>query len=345
MVPVTAEDRRVAAGEAELSRADLDRVLAPIAPEMTQLGAGMDRFISSLYGDFFPEARKLAAGGKRLRGAVCIAATKLLAVDRKAIDRAIAVAVDIEGIHLASLLHDDIIDGATERRGIATLHERYGRTGAILAGDLVYVKIFRHLLDFRDDELIRAVTDGTADMVEGETLETVSATLGLEPSLDDYYRCIGKKTASFFRAAAIAGARVGASATSGTSHAEDVVSLGRYGYGLGMVFQIIDDILDWTAEPESFGKNLLSDIKNRKLTLPLLLFIDDDPAAARASIRLAVGGDVTPLSSELARRGYLQRARHSAEKYALSGREALRKVNGETGVLDEILDFSLNRYY
>lgn len=325
----------------QIAQRSMSEVLAPLACEMRQLDDVIHGAVALFSGAWFPEADDLSRGGKRLRAALVIAAARVGSRDPHVIEAAIELAAYMEGIHLSSLLHDDVIDNATERRGIATLQSRYGRTGAILAGDMLYVKIFSRLLAPRFREVIGVVIQGVIDMVEGETWQTMGAVMAKEPRVEEYLQGIGKKTAGFFRAACEAGARL---ASPGESEAA-VEPARVFGHEFGMAFQIIDDILDWDADPEILGKNMQSDIKNRKLTLPLLMFLEDEPAIARPLVARAVDGAVVPLAEELNRRGYLRRAHHTAEKHADVAREALTRWPGDTSVLEDILDVTLVRTF
>jgi octaprenyl-diphosphate synthase len=323
---------------------DFASLLEPYSAEMRMLDQVMDACIESLSGGYFPEAREICRGGKRLRAALCIGSARAFSADPDVIRLAVEHGACIEGIHLSSLLHDDVIDNASERRGISTLHNRYGRTGAILAGDLLYVKVFRRLMDTPYPEVMRTIVDGVIEMVEGETWQTLDAVLGKEPSIDEYCGCISRKTAGFFRAAVEAGAMLGSRARGGLTP-EQVEAVRTFGHDFGMAFQIVDDILDWTADPGVLGKELLADIKSRKLTLPLLLFLEDDPAAARACIARALDGAIVPLANEITRRGHLRRAYRFAEKYSRSAAQALEVWPAETENLNAIVRFTVGRCF
>lgn len=326
-------------GDTPRARPDLAKVLSPFSREMERLDAVIDRLIRSDSCRYFPEAHELCRGGKRLRGALTIAAARAFTADAERISAAIEVAACVEGIHFSSLLHDDVIDEASERRGITTLHRRYGRTGAILAGDLLYVKIFNRLLEMGDDVLVRLITRGTEEMVEGETIQNLTAHSRHEPTIEEYLGCISKKTAAFFRAAASAGARIGGA----DDAAADAV--GAFGHDFGMAFQITDDILDWTADQDALGKDLLCDIRSGKLTLPLLHFLQDDAAAARTFISRALDGEVHPLAAEVARRGLIPRAQHIAKRYAESALAAIESIDAEKEFFRGLMAFTLHRSF
>jgi octaprenyl-diphosphate synthase len=293
--------------------------------------------IDGAIGGHFPGVAAMARGGKRLRAVMTLATARAVAPDRAVTDETVDAAAAIEAIHLATLLHDDVIDEADERRGVETLHRRYGRTGAILAGDMLFAATFRRLIDFASPPVQRLLLDAVARMAEGETEQTLAALAGREIILSEYFEIISKKTAAFFGVAL----EIGAVASGAAPEVRD--ALRRFGLEFGLVFQIVDDILDWSADPEELGKALHADIRCGKLTLPLFLFLEDDPVVARGLIACAADGAIQPLAEELARRGYLRRSWRMAERRADAAREALRDAGGDTKLFEEILDYSLSR--
>lgn len=325
----------------------LEEILQPFENEMRMLEDVIDGLIAADASRYFPEADLLCHGGKRLRGAICIAVARSLTSDSERIARAVEVAACVEGIHFSSLLHDDVIDSAAERRGIATLHQKYGRTGAILAGDLLYVKIFNRLLEIEDGSLTKIITVGTEEMVEGETMETLAAKLGKEPTRASYLKCISKKTAAFFGASAAAGAVIAVPRGNGRNPEMIRAAMEAYGRNLGMAFQIVDDILDWTADPDELGKDLQSDIRNGKLTLPLLLLIEKDAVRGRKLIKEATDGELGPLFEELREHGCIDESLEVAAGFVTKARAALREAGPANGseTLEALLDFSVERGY
>ncbi len=322
---------------ARRSTGDFEEIAAPWERERSLLEARLDELIGEASSPWFPEARELCRAGKRIRALVCIGAARCHAGDEAVIAAAVRAASCIEGIHLASLLHDDVIDNAVERRGLATLHRRYGRTGAILAGDMIYVKIFRHLLEHDRDGVLASVIAGATAMVEGETEQTLGAVRGFEPTVEEYLHAIRRKTAAFFATAAECGGLVAG------LRGRDLEPVVRFGDEFGMMFQIVDDILDWSADPKELGKDLRADIRGGKLTLPLLLFIQDDPVAARPLIARADDGAVLTLAEEITRRGFLHRAFLAAEKHAENALAALAQWGVPTLALKRLTEFTLCR--
>jgi len=317
---------------------DLDTLLAPLDTELAAMEARLAELVSEHIRPFFPEIESLMRGGKRLRGALTIASARAATREESRLARAAEMAAVIECLHFASLLHDDVIDHGDERRGRATLHRLYGAAGAILAGDLLVARLVSRVFDRFDAATVRLLLDGAVAVIEGETRQTLAAVRGQGVDIDAYLSFIEQKTASFFRTALLAGARIGAE--------QEPAGLGEYGRQLGLVFQIMDDILDWEADGKRLGKDVLADIDRRKLTLPVLLFLEEDAAQAEELIARAGRGDAAPLALALRHSGHLARALALAEEHAERARDALATVAldpGSRAFFDGILAFCLTR--
>lgn len=205
------------------------------------------------------------AGGKRLRPALYLLCAKqgLSSSNDK-----ISVAVAIELIHMATLVHDDVIDNAATRRGIATANAQWGNHASVLSGDYLFAKAFSMVAAKGNNEILRILADIISSMCEGEIVQ-IKESFNPEQSEADYYDRIAKKTADF-----IAGsARMGA-ITAGMS-AADTQALHDYGYALGMAFQITDDILDFTSSVQQMGKPAGNDLRQGIITLPIIHALRD----------------------------------------------------------------------
>src|SRR5215468_5895267 len=185
--------------------------------------------------DVLREASKhiLEAGGKRVRPRLTLLAYE--AVGGTDLDSVIPVAAAVELVHTATLVHDDINDHGTLRRGRPTVNARWGRTFALLTGDYLFTKVYELMAPFKDLNIVFA--DATVALVEGETLQAAAAKSG-QLDRETYTRIIAKKTASLFAAAV----KLGAMLAGGS--AEQITALEQYGFNLGLAFQIVDDILD-----------------------------------------------------------------------------------------------------
>lgn len=228
-----------------------------------------------------------ASGGKRLRPALVLLAAHWGAYDR---GRAVVAGAAMEMIHAASLIHDDIIDDDAERRGRAALHVQYDPTAAIVTGDLLIFQTFLHYASCRDRgigaervlDAIRVLSLTCIEMCEGQALE--AAIKGrLDTDEATYVRMIRLKTGSLCRAAAEIGGIL-ADAPDGT-----VRHLREYGERLGLAFQIMDDILPYNGQPDRLGKPAHSDVRNARVTLPIIYALCSRQAGVRARIDALFG--------------------------------------------------------
>lgn len=198
--------------------------------------------------------------GKRIRPALLILCAKLLSYKGSEHIRMSAL---IETIHTASLLHDDIIDNSDLRRGQETVHTKWGNNITVLLGDYLYIKTLGLSLESRNREIIRILTDTSTEMIDGELKEYYySGNLNLEEK--DYLEILEKKTASLFNAACLIGGLLAEGAD------KEVEKLAEYGRNIGMAFQLIDDLLDYTGDQKELGKPVLSDLIEGRITLPLI---------------------------------------------------------------------------
>jgi octaprenyl-diphosphate synthase len=202
----------------------------------------------------------LASGGKRIRPALLLLAAKLCGY---AGSRHISLASVIEFIHTATLLHDDVVDSATMRRGIASANTLWGNSASVLIGDFLFSKSFTIMVADGDLNVLRVLSDATTYIAEGEVLQLLG-TSDLEMTEERYIEVVRAKTAVLLAAACQAGAILG------NASPEQEEALRRYGMELGVAFQLMDDVLDYTAKEEEFGKSIGHDLEEGKITLPLI---------------------------------------------------------------------------
>lgn len=265
----------------------------------------------------------LRAGGKRLRPALVSIAAQATGrpYDRS---RAHRLGACMELIHMATLMHDDVIDHATTRRGIETPAVRFGSTATILTGDVLLAKAMSILAVDGDIEIIRAVSKAVVDLAEGEVGE-LEARGCFEISSEDHFEILRRKTATFIGACCETGARVaGASA-------EDCATLREYGEAMGMAFQIADDLLDYTADPTKTGKPRGTDFGEGCATLPLILALPKMPDSERERIRGLFGrsnlnGAFETVHRQMSRLGVYSEAEEIANGYIRIAAEALDKL-------------------
>jgi octaprenyl-diphosphate synthase len=220
----------------------------------------------------------ISAGGKRLRPALLLLVSR--ALDYGGPQRFNLAAV-VEFIHTATLLHDDVVDASTLRRGRATANESFGNPASVLVGDFLYSRAFQMMLDAGQMRIMEILADATNVIAEGEVLQLMNMH---DAALDEaaYLRVIRSKTAKLFEASA----RLGAVLAQATPEVEQACA--DYGQALGTAFQVIDDVLDYDGKAGEMGKNLGDDLREGKATLPLIAAMQRGTASQREIIRNAI---------------------------------------------------------
>ena len=215
-------------------------------------------------------------GGKRLRPALLLLAAGASGYRGKS---AIRLGAVVEMIHSATLIHDDVIDGANTRRGRPSANARWGNHMSVLAGDWLYMQSFEMALRQRNFAVLDILIDLTQNMVEGELLQLTR--LGqMDLNEAEATELAYRKTACLFSGCSRLGAVLGEQ----PKHIED--ALAEYGRNAGLAFQLVDDLLDFTASPEKLGKPVLSDLKEGKVTLPLIYALERATADERRLIEI-----------------------------------------------------------
>jgi len=252
--------RMVVAARPELAERAA-RILAPIEPKLRATEALFAEWLASDV-PFIHETGEyvLSGGGKRMRPALLLLCARLLGFDSA---EEVTYAAVVEFIHTATLVHDDIIDHADLRRGQRTVHSIWGTNRTVLFGDWLYTTAMQRALAHGNLRVLDLLCDATLRMTEGELL--VLQRLG-DPGLGEaeYFDIIERKTARLFAAACSVPALMA------PAREEACAALGRFGRSLGLCFQLVDDLLDYTASESELGKPVLSDLREGKLTLPLL---------------------------------------------------------------------------
>ena len=220
----------------------------------------------------------ISAGGKRLRPALLLLVCGALGYSRA---QRFNLAAVVEFIHTATLLHDDVVDESTLRRGRATANESFGNPASVLVGDFLYSRAFQMMVDARDMRIMQILADATNVIAEGEVLQLMNMH---DASLDEtaYLRVIRSKTAKLFEASA----RLGAVLAQSDDRIEQACA--DYGQALGTAFQVIDDVLDYDGDVAEMGKNLGDDLREGKATLPLIAAMQRGNASERSIIRRAI---------------------------------------------------------
>ncbi|MGO9642161.1 MAG: polyprenyl synthetase family protein [Candidatus Acidiferrales bacterium] len=283
----------------------------------------------------------LGGGGKRLRPALLLLSAGYAGYHGPSAVRLSAV---VELIHSATLVHDDVIDGADTRRGRPSANSRWGNHRSVLAGDWLYMQSFQLALAERNFKILDILIELTQNMVEGELLQLER--LGrMDLSETDALELSARKTACLFSGCARLGAVLGRLDEEGEQ------ALADYGRFAGLAFQLVDDVLDFTASLERLGKPVLSDLKEGKVTLPLIYAMDNGYSEARSLVRkvLEEGGFASVRPEEITQlvreSGALDRARQLARDYAQRAKACLNgSGTGDFGrALRAVPDFILDR--
>jgi len=326
-------------------RLDRDRIGLLLAPIAGKLEA-TERLIQERLRSDVPFVERageylFAAGGKRMRPALLLLSARLLGHDS---DEEVTYAAVVEFIHAATLVHDDIIDHSDLRRGRQTVNSLWGNDLTVLLGDWLYTTAMRMAIEHDNLAVIDLFCAATLRMTEGELL--VLQRLGA-PDLgrEEYFEIIERKTAALFSAACAAPTLIG------PKRPELRQPLADYGRALGVCFQLVDDLLDFTADRETLGKPVLSDLREGKLTLPLLLALPRLAAGERARIEQVLADrDFRRVSSDeilalVAREGTVEEVREIAGRWADDALRALERLpDGDARpTLAAALDFVLDR--
>ncbi len=285
----------------------------------------------------------VGAGGKRLRPLLCLLSARLFG---RAGGREIPMAVVVEFIHTASLLHDDVVDSAGERRGAPSANGVWGNQASVLVGDYLFSRAFQMMVADGDSRMLKLMADVTNALAEGEVLQ-LSRTFHLEMDERECLEVIERKTAVLFRAAAEVGAHV-----AGASE-DEVAAMADYGMCLGVAFQLMDDALDYRADAAEAGKPVGHDLEEGKITLPLIHAMRKDPelAARVAAIAERDGvyeaGEREWIRERVCALGGDEHAMRRAADYAERAKSRLPAgVDTEVhGLLGELADFSARRPY
>lgn len=286
----------------------------------------------------------LGGGGKRLRPALLLLSAGYAGYSGPS---AIKLGASVELIHTATLIHDDVIDGADTRRGRPSANSRWGNHRSVLAGDWLYMQSFQMALAERNFKVLDILIDLTQNMVEGEVAQL--ATLGrMDLREEDVTELAARKTACLFSGCARLGAVLG------RVPEEEEQRLADYGRYAGVAFQLVDDLLDFTASPTQLGKPVLSDLKEGKVTLPLVYAMESakqDGAAGKRLVRTVLEEkafhSVRPdeIYALVRDSGALDRTRRLAHDYASRAKACLTAgENSEYGrALLAVPDFILER--
>ncbi len=285
----------------------------------------------------------VAAGGKRLRPMLTLASAQLCGYQG---ERHLALATCVEFIHTATLLHDDVVDESDLRRGLATANALYGNKPSVLVGDFLFSRAFQLMVADGSLEVLRILSDASAIIAEGEVHQLLTSN-DTTTTEEAYLEVISSKTAALFAAACRIGAVVADRPES------DAEALDRYGRSLGIAFQLVDDVLDFSARQAELGKAIGDDFREGKITLPVVLAFARGTDEERVFWRRCLedleqqDGDLERAIELLARHDAMEDSMERARGY---GRDACEALSGFPDspikrAMIEAVEFSIDRAY
>lgn len=285
----------------------------------------------------------VASGGKRLRPMLTLASAGLVGYEG---ERHINLAACVEFIHTATLLHDDVVDESALRRGKDTANAVWGNQASVLVGDFLFSRAFQLMVADGSLKVLKILSDASAVIAEGEVHQLVT-TNDVETTEAAYLEVIESKTAVLFAAAAQIGAVV-ADRPDG-----EETALESFGRNLGVAFQLVDDVLDYSAEQEALGKTVGDDFREGKVTLPVILAYAAADDEERAFWARVIGeldqrdGDLAHAQALMAKHGTLAKSLARARDYADAAQRDLDLFapTAHRRALEEVIDFCVDRAY
>jgi heptaprenyl diphosphate synthase len=262
----------------------------------------------------------LEAGGKRIRPSFVVLSGKLFSYN---IDKILPLAMAIELMHMASLVHDDVVDKSLTRRGIPSIPAQWGESVAIHAGSYFFAKVMDLVLDLENPAILKLFSKMSVQMTVGE-IQQIQAAYDVNQTFKNYYYRISRKTALLLGVSCQAGAMISGAST------QDTLTMHRFGHSLGIAFQIVDDILDLTADPRKLGKPCGGDLRQGILTLPMIYALEmlPEPQRQRFSAIFCEREKDDALVAEaiglVKISGGIERAQELVDKYTARAQDCLR---------------------
>ncbi len=330
--------------EAAKAPAGLDRLKALVAQDLDRVNLViMDKMQSEVA--LIPQLAShiIAAGGKRLRPMLTLAAAELCGYEG---ERQVSLAACVEFIHTATLLHDDVVDESDLRRGNATANAVFGNQASVLVGDFLFSRAFQLMVADGSLEVLAILSKASAVIAEGEVLQLITSN-DTETTEDAYLDVISAKTAALFSAACRVGAIVA------DAPKAEIEALDSYGRNLGIAFQLIDDALDYSARQATLGKSVGDDFKEGKITLPIVLAFRRGTPEERQFWRRCLedmeqqDGDLAHAQELIQRHDALTDTVERARHYGAKARDALAIFPDGVmkAALIDAVEFTIERAY
>ncbi|KAB2905258.1 MAG: polyprenyl synthetase family protein [Anaerolineae bacterium] len=277
----------------------------------------------------------IKAGGKRLRPAITFLVGRLFRANFSPI---LSVGASVELLHTATLVHDDLIDGAAERRGVPTLHSKMSMGVTVLTGDFLFAKAAALAAEANSVPVVKLFADTLVKICQGEILQ--ARTRWVLPDYDVYIERIYGKTAALFEAAAVSAALIGDATDA------QVAAMARYGRNLGLAFQIVDDALDFVSTSENLGKPAGNDMRQGILNLPAMYYVEQGYISdADLLERLESKDETEKLVREMRASGMVEQSLEVAQSYARKAADALNILPGGEVLkaLDAVTSYAVAR--
>ncbi len=322
----------------------LERLIAETQSDMEKVNALiLDRARSHV--DMVPELARylIESGGKRLRPMLTLASTALFGPGN---GNQIFYAASVEFMHNATLLHDDVVDESDMRRGKPAARKIWGNQASVLVGDFLLGQAFLMMVETGDLKALHVLSEAATVIAEGEVFQ-LAKSRDLEASREDYAEVIRAKTATLFEAATTVGAMAGGADSAAQK------ALGTYGGELGWAFQLIDDVLDYGGASGQLGKNTGDDLREGKMTLPVILALEAATETERGTITAALGNPeanqqaVADVMAIMDRYGTLAATLAEAHCHAEKAKQALEAIPASAmrDILADTADFCVARAY
>jgi all-trans-nonaprenyl-diphosphate synthase len=317
-------------------------LFAPVEADLDLLTQNLKQLVGARHPILFAAADHLfQAKGKQVRPAIVLLISRATMLDRDIIPRHRRLAEITEMIHTASLVHDDVVDESEMRRGLPTVHSSFGNRIAVLAGDFLFAQSSWYLANLDNLTVVKLLSQVIMDLAEGEIQQGLNR-FDTDLSIEDYLEKSYYKTASL-----IANSSKAAAVLSETSEdlTEDAYQYGRH---LGLAFQIVDDILDFTGSTESLGKPAASDLKSGNLTAPVLYALEENPALVPLLEReFSEDEDLDRALEFIDASGGIERSRQLAQHHSKLAVQHLQNLapSPARDALEQLADYVLARLY
>ena len=285
----------------------------------------------------------IAAGGKRVRPLLTLSTTALFNGD---MERAHRLAACVEFIHTATLLHDDVVDDSTQRRGKESANIIFGNEASVLVGDFLFSRAFQLMVEDGSLDILRILSGASAIIAEGEVLQ-LSVQNNINTGMADYFEVIKGKTASLFAAACEVGPVIANQDATTTKAIRD------YGMNIGMAFQIVDDVLDYDARREKLGKTIGDDFREGKMTAPVILAMEQSNEQEKEFWQRTLGdknqndADLQQAQDIIKKYDCVKQSMDHAQQYANTAIDNLKHAPQSPlrDTLEQLVQFILHRDY